>query len=420
MKKIVLVLFYLFVCVIGSYAQDANEKHDLQDAKALEKQRFAVVKKTVADAKAALKTAKNLPNAEAALRKILTDSINKQDVKLHLLLFETIKKQYDQGNEKLFLKQQYDTASLFNMAQRMFYALNELDSIDAKPDKSGKIALKYRKNHASLLSSFYTNLYVGGVYFFNHKKYGEAFSCFDTYLSVRNWPLFSSADLPGDTLRLNHSAYLSLVSGYLQNDFDSALKYSKEALKYDVRRDNTLQCLSEIFLAKGDTLNYVGCLQEGVKLYPSSLYFYPHLVDYYSNLQMFTKALDVTNDVLQTDSANTLFRRTKQTLLLNLGEYDECIKLGTQIIRENDSIPDVYYNIALAYYNQALDIENVQTIKNREKAKKQVALYKQCRPYMEKYRLLAPERKDRWRPVLYNIYLNLNLGKEFGEIESLK
>ena len=49
--------------------------------------------------------------------------------------------------------------------------------------------------------------------------------------------------------------------------------------------------------------------------------------------------------------------------------------------------------------------------------KKANALYRKCRPYMEKYRALAPDQKDKWRPVLYTIYLNLNLGKEFSEIE---
>ena len=35
---------------------------------------------------------------------------------------------------------------------------------------------------------------------------------------------------------------------------------------------------------------------------------------------------------------------------------------------------------------------------------------------MERYRELAPDQKDKWAAALYNIYLNLNMGKKFEEI----
>ena len=38
---------------------------------------------------------------------------------------------------------------------------------------------------------------------------------------------------------------------------------------------------------------------------------------------------------------------------------------------------------------------------------------------MERYRQLAPDQKQKWAPVLYTIYLNLNMGKEFDEIDRL-
>jgi hypothetical protein len=38
---------------------------------------------------------------------------------------------------------------------------------------------------------------------------------------------------------------------------------------------------------------------------------------------------------------------------------------------------------------------------------------------MEQYRKLMPQEKDKWAPVLYRIYLNLNMGKQFDEIDRL-
>ena len=38
---------------------------------------------------------------------------------------------------------------------------------------------------------------------------------------------------------------------------------------------------------------------------------------------------------------------------------------------------------------------------------------------MEDYRRLAADEKQRWAPALYRIYLNLNMGKQFEEIDQL-
>ena len=54
--------------------------------------------------------------------------------------------------------------------------------------------------------------------------------------------------------------------------------------------------------------------------------------------------------------------------------------------------------------------------KNRERLQK---LYGDARPMMEKYRELAPADQKRWAPALYRIYLNLNMGKQFEEIDRL-
>ena len=38
---------------------------------------------------------------------------------------------------------------------------------------------------------------------------------------------------------------------------------------------------------------------------------------------------------------------------------------------------------------------------------------------MEKYRTLRPDKRDKWATALYNIELNLNLGREFEEIDRI-
>ena len=65
------------------------------------------------------------------------------------------------------------------------------------------------------------------------------------------------------------------------------------------------------------------------------------------------------------------------------------------------------------YINKALKLHPLRE-------KKQVRqTYMMARPYMERYRRLAPQQKQKWGPALYRIYLNLNMGKQFDEIDRL-
>jgi hypothetical protein len=62
------------------------------------------------------------------------------------------------------------------------------------------------------------------------------------------------------------------------------------------------------------------------------------------------------------------------------------------------------------------DVNDPKYSKEQAKIKK---FYEEARPYYEKARDLKPDQKDLWIQGLYRIYYNLNLGKEFEEIDKL-
>ena len=96
-------------------------------------------KKVISQARDFVKSGSSLDNAEKLMTDLLKDSTNRDNQKIWLTLFEAQQKQYEQGNEKLYLKQQYDTTSLFNLTRRMFATLEGLDSLDRKPDEKGRV-----------------------------------------------------------------------------------------------------------------------------------------------------------------------------------------------------------------------------------------------------------------------------------------
>ena len=56
---------------------------------------------------------------------------------------------------------------------------------------------------------------------------------------------------------------------------------------------------------------------------------------------------------------------------------------------------------------------------SQKKRNKILDCYRNAMPYLERYRALAPEQKSKWALPLYTIYLNLNMGKQFDEIDKL-
>ena len=96
-----------------------------------------------------------------------------------------------------------------------------------------------------------------------------------------------------------------------------------------------------------------------------------------------------------------------------MGRLDECIAICDSLIRHNDTLPEPYYNAGTAYLNKALRLHPIR----QKKAMKDT--YQMACTYMECYRQLAPDQKQKWGPALYRIYLNLNMGKQFDEIDQL-
>ena len=121
----------------------------------------------------------------------------------------------------------------------------------------------------------------------------------------------------------------------------------------------------------------------------------------------------VADEALKSDSLNHIFLFAKSTMLLNLGRYAQCLEYSEKVLALDPDMADAWYNAGTACLNIALRMDS-------RKHKKQIRkMYLKAQPYMEKYRELAPEAVSKWGPALYRIYFNLNLGKQFDEIDRI-
>lgn len=373
-------------------------------------------KKEISQAKTIVKSGKNLAQAEQQMRKLLKDSVNQKNIKVWVILTEAVRGQYLAGNERMYLRQQQDTAALFKLALKMFGDYQSLDSVDALPDKKGRVHLKYRNSNSAFLNIYRPNLYNGGVYFLRKQNYKEAFSMIDAFLDCQRQPLFENYHYERDTLNRT-AAFWTVLCGYQTGDHEMALKYKDLALQDTLHLESCFQYLAEIYKQQGDKPNYEWSLVKGFECNPSSSYFFPRLIDYYNTSNQTEKAMTIVNDALQTNDSSELFLFAKSNLLLNQGDYDECIAICDTLIARNDTLADAYYNAGVAYVNKAFLLEKGKVdVKQRREIRQ---LYQKALPYMERYRALAPQEKDKWAAALYNIYLKLNMGKQFEEIDQM-
>ncbi len=375
-------------------------------------------KKEINAARDLLKSGKDLAKAQTSMEDLLKDSVNRDNEKIWALLFDIVVKQYEQGNEQLYLKQKYDTTSLFNLTKRLFEVAESLDSLDMIPDKKGKVKLKYRDNHLEFLHQIRPNLLSGGLWMIGKQKYPEAYQYLDTYIDCATQPLFKSLNYQDTDPQLPEAAYWSVYCGYKMKDPKATLHHSYEALKDTAHYSYMLQYLAETYKLESDTTRYEQTLLEGFKIDSSFPFFFPRLIEFYTDNNCLDAAMNIVNEALAKDSTNVLYQFTKTTLLLNTGEYDACIELCDKILANGDTISGTYLNAGLAYFNKAVKLD--KNLQLNTKTKKTIqSYYQKALPYLEKYRKLHPDEAERWAFPLYTIYLNLNKGAEFDEMEKI-
>ena len=370
-------------------------------------------KKQISQARDILKSRRGVEQAENLMKGLLKDSTNREDKRIYAIWFQSVLLQYQAVNEKLYMKQRQDTAQFFELTRRLFSVGETLDSLDMRPDRKGRVSLDYRRDNAEKLIKYRPNLFNACNYYVHKGDFKKAFEFCEAYMDCARQPLFSDYRLDSTDTRMPEAAYWATYTGYRMNDPVLTLRHRHLALRDTTKREFTLQYMSEARRWLKDDSLYVETLRWGFRLYPLNAYFFPRLMDYYTQHRQYQDALNIVDSALVVDPSSNLFCYAKSTVLFNLERYDETIAMSDSLIAVCDTVPDPYYIAGTAYLNKALQLHPLRQKKQLK------ATYQHARPYMERYRQLAPDQKQKWGPALYRIYLNLNLGHQFDEIDLL-
>ena len=370
-------------------------------------------RKQIGEARTYLKSGKNYDKAEKLMTDLLKDSANQDNKRIYEIWLQSVQKQYEQANERFYTNKQQDTAQFFSLVRRMFSIAFCLDSLDMRPDKKGRVDPELRKDVARDMINYRPNLFYGGAYHVRKSDFQKAYDYFETYLDCTRQPLFTGYDPIFSDDRKAEASYWACYCGYRMNDPVLALRHRELALRDSSKRDMTFQYIAESWKTLKDDSMYVATLQEGFLEFPTSNYFFPRLMDSFTQKGQYREALDIVDIALEADSLNELYLYAKSSVLMQLERYAESLTVTDKLLTLNDKMADAYFNGGSAYLNIALRMDP-------QRHKKQVKdMYQEALPYMEKYRALAPQQTQKWGPALYRIYFNLNMGKQFDEIDKI-
>lgn len=319
-------------------------------------------------------------------------------------------------NTKAYLKQNTDTAVLFNTLLNMFDNLYKCDSIDALPNPNGSVKLKFKSRTNNLRSKHLPNILNGGKFYLAKNDFAAAYKFFDTYYTYTQ-----SSDA-----NLSKVAYWATFSSYKLGQHTNTLKYIDKA--FDVVDESNKAILQEYKCRSHHAINdekaYEEDLLKGVRNYPDHDYFFVNLTDIYCEKRLFKEGIALADSLIGLDSKEPLYWYSKSKIKLAENDYDKCIEYSDSTIIRDSTFIDAYYNKGISFLNLALirqdgactDITDPRCLEDKKAIE---SLYRKAQPCMEMVRKLEPENKERWGRHLYRIYMFLNRGKEFEEIDKL-
>ena len=365
------------------------------------------------NARNAVKNMKNQDGARDALLGALSrpELRNKQRAKIYYsaaLLEESLNAV---ENQKAYLKQPYDTAKFFNKLCDMYGQLRLCDSVDVLPDAKGRLHPAYRHRTHSLRLKHLRNILGGGKFFLAKKNYAAAYPFFDNYCSI-------SPD--------SNSTLWATLCAFLVDNYAGTVKHADAAISYS--DSSTAAILQEYkvrsYGALGNDSAWLASLKDGVIRYPRHDWFFVQLSDWCNRQRRFDVERRLADRLIAQVGNKPIYHYAKSKSYLSEEKYDSCIAYADSCIALQRDFADAYYNKGIAYLNMAVvaqescpkDVNHPDYFDAKQVVQE---YYRQARPCMEMVRKLQPEKMDRWASPLYRIYLNLNLGDEFTEIDRL-
>lgn len=358
--------------------------------------------------------------AIALIAKLRNDTLYRSNPKLCLYAIEANRALNDAENTKLYLKQNYDTIAFFSTTAQIIAEAVRLDSIEKALWQAEERKPKHAKTVCENLQTCFPNLLAAGRYYYRKAKFSEAMPYLRTAIELPQTSVGKEAQLPVDSRTAN--ACLYLTSAYNTKNFPEVHRYEQEALQDTASAETVMRCLLYTSEAESDDPAYQRLLQECWMRFPAEDEYFIRLVDHYRTGGRNSEVVELSTRQLKRDTTSCAPYMARCIAHFDLKDYDACIADAQSVLRCDTTKADAYYYVGASYVEKAEAVqlpEKVLSASYRKAQKERRALYLQAEKWLEDYRRVAPDAEKQWAPLLYKVYLALNRGKKFAEIEKL-
>ncbi len=255
---------------------------------------------------------------------------------------------------------------------------------------------------------------------FNENSYDKALASFKSILEIEGLPVMKEADKEAtvDTVIIFNAG----LAAYNAEKYDEAVKYYKEAAKYDYNGSRTYELIASSYINMKDTANALVTLKEGFEKYPESSSIMVLLINIYLNANKVDDAMKYLELAIKQDPQNASFYFARGSLYDKIGEGDNAITAYEKAIELKPDYFDAYYNLGAIYYNRGVkQVEVANSIPTNQPDKYEVEKnkadeeFKKAIPYMEKASEINP--KDTYSlESLKTLYYRLKMMDKFDEV----
>ncbi|MCF0188112.1 MAG: hypothetical protein HUK04_01260 [Bacteroidaceae bacterium] len=370
-------------------------------------------------AKAALKSKNNLEAAETELLNFAADKATppSERARAYDMAAQLAHKIYTVENEKLYLKQKFDTLRFFNAIQRLYRYTASCDSVESLPDEKGRVRREYGKSNREDRLRLRTGLLQGGKWMMQRRRYADAARFFHTYSAT------DSDLIATDTLR-NQIALWTTKCAYAAKDMHLTLRYADRAIATGQDVAHSREYKARALLATGDTASWEKELRKGMEATPRHSYFYKTSYTRMLRKNNLDAALYWTKRMIKSCPDSAYLRQALAHTYYIRGDLDNCIVTAEdQLTRTPDDYKSLYY-VGSSWLIKAEDFEksmstDAKSVQFRDQRRQLTQMYQNARRPLEAYRRLRPDDVSVWASMLYKIYFSLNMGKELDEVERL-
>lgn len=225
---------------------------------------------------------------------------------------------------KLYLQQQPNYDVMAKGLDMMFTNYMEANKYDSYLDKKGRVKYENRKKMVGDFKELHSQYINAGINAAdNNRDFEQAFTLLNEYLEISDSDMFEKSIKVDSTY--NDVKYYAAFYARRAEKEDEAIKLLEELKPIKFKNSPfVFQTLSEIYMAKADTLKAEATLEEAVAMFPSDANVIGSLVNQYMMTGKSEKAVENLDKLVNSDPTNVQYKVVKASVLaIQMKEFDE-------------------------------------------------------------------------------------------------